>query len=91
MSEIKPAASAYQLFQKQKHAEVKASLEVCRHEVTTDGGLYPFPSPALDRDKLKDKDTDGCCLLRSPVVRVVVLRCCGVGEISNTDVGYYMI
>lgn len=28
MSEIKPATSAYQLFQKEKHAEVKAALEV---------------------------------------------------------------
>lgn len=28
MSEVKPATSAYQLFQRQKHAEVKAALEV---------------------------------------------------------------
>lgn len=28
MSEIKAATSAYQLFQREKHAEVKASLEV---------------------------------------------------------------
>lgn len=34
MSEIKAATSAYQLYQREKHAEVKASLEVGAFELS---------------------------------------------------------
>lgn len=40
MSEIKPAASAYQLFQREKYGEVKATLEV-RLYATVAGKGYP--------------------------------------------------
>lgn len=51
MSEIKPAASAYQLFHREKYAEVKAAFEVSSY-ATVAGNEYTYSRSIIDKGVL---------------------------------------